>query len=155
MILTGKSSLEPPWPCTDVIPLKGGPTPLSMGDPGHLVEDHPDRLTIKRLPKLLLLLQSLLVQLGEPSNKGLARRRPRNLPRRPPNLRLDLLSLRGPSGNVSVLGLSTPFSLLILFSVADTRYVPTPPTTEPQLLVPPRGSPGLFGPRSPRDSLQQ
>ncbi|KAF9647115.1 hypothetical protein BDM02DRAFT_3251176 [Thelephora ganbajun] len=37
----------------------------------------------------------------------------------------------------------------------DTRYVPTPPTTEPQLLVPPRGSPGLFGPRSPRDSLQQ
>lgn len=37
----------------------------------------------------------------------------------------------------------------------DTRYVPTPPTTEPQLLVPPRGSPGLFGPRSPRDSLHQ
>ncbi|KAF9781346.1 hypothetical protein BJ322DRAFT_1010856, partial [Thelephora terrestris] len=37
----------------------------------------------------------------------------------------------------------------------DHRYVPTPPTTEPQLLVPPRGSPGLFGPRSPRDSVHQ
>jgi hypothetical protein len=29
---------------------------------------------------------------------------------------------------------------------------PTPPSHEPTLIVPDRGSPGLFGPRSPRDS---
>ncbi|KAF8840661.1 hypothetical protein BDN67DRAFT_1069121 [Paxillus ammoniavirescens] len=31
---------------------------------------------------------------------------------------------------------------------------PTPPSVEPTLLVPDRGSPGLFGPRSPRDSYR-
>ena len=42
---------------------------------------------------------------------------------------------------------------LTLISVADTRHVPTPPATDSERLVPPRGSPRLFGPRSPRDSL--
>ncbi|KAF7978738.1 hypothetical protein HWV62_44744 [Athelia sp. TMB] len=35
----------------------------------------------------------------------------------------------------------------------DPAMVPTPTSVEPTLLVPDRGSPGLFGPRSPRDSL--
>lgn len=42
---------------------------------------------------------------------------------------------------------SRPF----LFS-ADPHLVPTPPSVEPTLIVPERGSPGLFGPRSPRSS---
>ncbi|KAL6309465.1 hypothetical protein BKA93DRAFT_723737 [Sparassis latifolia] len=37
----------------------------------------------------------------------------------------------------------------------DPHFVPTPPTVEPTLLAPPESSPGLFGPRSPRDSLHQ
>ncbi|KZP18734.1 hypothetical protein FIBSPDRAFT_933308 [Athelia psychrophila] len=35
----------------------------------------------------------------------------------------------------------------------DPAMVPTPTSAEPTLLFPDRGSPGLFGPRSPRDSL--
>lgn len=35
----------------------------------------------------------------------------------------------------------------------EPGFVPTPPTIEPQLLVPDQGSPGLFGPRSPRGSI--
>ncbi|KAK0194394.1 hypothetical protein F5146DRAFT_926182 [Armillaria mellea] len=35
----------------------------------------------------------------------------------------------------------------------DSQFVPTPPSIEPQLLVPDQGSPGLFGPRSPRGSI--
>ncbi|KAG9313810.1 hypothetical protein JVU11DRAFT_6171 [Chiua virens] len=35
----------------------------------------------------------------------------------------------------------------------NPALAPTPPSVEPTLLVPDRGSPGLFGPRSPRDSL--
>ncbi|KAF4603193.1 hypothetical protein EYR38_003603 [Pleurotus pulmonarius] len=34
----------------------------------------------------------------------------------------------------------------------DPHLVPTPPSVEPTLIVPERGSPGLFGPRSPRSS---
>lgn len=37
----------------------------------------------------------------------------------------------------------------------DNRFVPTPATTEAQLLVPPRGPPGLFGPRTPRGSVHE
>jgi hypothetical protein len=36
---------------------------------------------------------------------------------------------------------------------ADPALVPTPPSIEPTLLVPPQGSPGLFGPRSQRSSF--
>ncbi|KAH7904706.1 hypothetical protein BJ138DRAFT_1018746 [Hygrophoropsis aurantiaca] len=36
----------------------------------------------------------------------------------------------------------------------DPASAPTPPSIEPTLLVPDRGSPGLFGPRSPRDSYR-
>lgn len=35
----------------------------------------------------------------------------------------------------------------------EPHLVPTPPSIEPQLLVPDQGSPGLFGPRSPRGSI--
>ncbi|KAF8639219.1 hypothetical protein AX17_001704 [Amanita inopinata Kibby_2008] len=35
----------------------------------------------------------------------------------------------------------------------DPNLAPTPPSIEPTLLVPNRGSPGLFGPRSPRSSV--
>ncbi|KAH9947808.1 hypothetical protein B0H21DRAFT_778320 [Amylocystis lapponica] len=35
----------------------------------------------------------------------------------------------------------------------DPNFVPTPPTVEPTLLAPDHGSPGLFGPRSPRDTI--
>ena len=79
--------------------------------PGHLAEDHPDHPTINRLLMLLPLLPNLPVLRGEPSNKGLARKKPRSLPHRPPSPQLDLLSLRGPSGNVSIRDLSTLFSL--------------------------------------------
>ncbi|KAJ7604821.1 hypothetical protein DFH06DRAFT_1253735 [Mycena polygramma] len=37
----------------------------------------------------------------------------------------------------------------------DPNMVPTPPSHEPILLVPDSGSPGLFGPRSPRDYFSQ
>ncbi|KIK92903.1 hypothetical protein PAXRUDRAFT_146272 [Paxillus rubicundulus Ve08.2h10] len=36
----------------------------------------------------------------------------------------------------------------------NPALAPTPPSVEPTLLVPDRGSPGLFGPRSPRDSYR-
>ncbi|KAG6380162.1 hypothetical protein JVT61DRAFT_8251 [Boletus reticuloceps] len=36
----------------------------------------------------------------------------------------------------------------------NPALAPTPPSVEPTLLVPDRGSPGLFGPRSPRDSFR-
>ncbi|KAF8139624.1 hypothetical protein EV363DRAFT_303962 [Boletus edulis] len=36
----------------------------------------------------------------------------------------------------------------------NPALAPTPPSIEPTLLVPDRGSPGLFGPRSPRDSYR-
>ena len=45
------------------------------------------------------------------------------------------------------------FFSLTLLSSDDIGYVPTPPTTDPEQLVPPQGSPEWFGPRSPRDSL--
>ncbi|KAF8876849.1 hypothetical protein BD779DRAFT_131950 [Infundibulicybe gibba] len=35
----------------------------------------------------------------------------------------------------------------------DPNFAPSPPIAEPTLLVPERGSPGLFGPRSPRSSF--
>ena len=41
---------------------------------------------------------------------------------------------------------------MIKHVVANPALAPTPPSVEPALLVPARGSPGLFGPRSPRDS---
>lgn len=37
----------------------------------------------------------------------------------------------------------------------DSAFQPTPPAVEPTLLAPPQSSPGLFGPRSPRDSLHR
>ncbi|KIJ65766.1 hypothetical protein HYDPIDRAFT_38965, partial [Hydnomerulius pinastri MD-312] len=36
----------------------------------------------------------------------------------------------------------------------NPAFAPTPPSVEPPLLVPDGGSPGLFGPRSPRDSYR-
>ena len=63
------------------------------------------------------------------------------------------MALRGPRGNVSPVirhAVVSPTDL----STADTSYVPTSPTTEPQLLVPPRWSPGLFGPGGPRSSQE-
>lgn len=153
-IQTGTSPLEPFRSFSNINPPKGGPILLITVGPGRLVEGHPDLLKINRLLKLLRLLPSLLVQLGELSNNDPARKRPRSLLHLPMSPKPDPLFLRGPSGNVSVCDLSRLPFFSTLLSVADTRYVPTPPTTEPQLLVPPRVSPGLFGPRSPRDSLQ-
>jgi hypothetical protein len=43
-------------------------------------------------------------------------------------------------------------SPIIKSVVADPTLAPSPPSVEPTLLVLDRGSPGLFGPRSPRDS---
>jgi len=37
----------------------------------------------------------------------------------------------------------------------DPNMAPTPPSVELTLLVPDRGSPGLFGPRTPRDSYRE
>ena len=109
MTLTGMSFLGPPWTRSDVIHPKGNPILLIMV-PGHPAEDHLDHLRIKRLLKLLLLLPSLPDQLGELSNSDLARKKPRSLPHLPLSPNLDPLSLRGPSGNVSICTLSTSLS---------------------------------------------
>lgn len=154
-ILTGMYSFWPYRLCFDVIRFVGNPIPLTTAAPGHLAEGHPDHPRTNHRLKLLLPLLSPLVRLGGQSNNDPARRRPRSLPHSHLLLTPDPLSLRGPSGNVSTCDLVVFLPSLTRHSLADTRYVPTPPTTEPQLLAPPRVSPGLFGPRSPRDSLQQ
>ena len=60
---------------------------------------------------------------------------------------------RGLRGNVSFAVFRTHFELLMDLA-AHPHLAPTPPSVEPTLLVPDRGSPGLFGPRSPRDSYR-
>ncbi|KAG2136050.1 hypothetical protein DEU56DRAFT_367159 [Suillus clintonianus] len=37
----------------------------------------------------------------------------------------------------------------------NPAMAPTPPSIEPNLIVPDQGSPGLFGPRSPRSSYHR
>lgn len=77
------------------------------------------------------------------------------IPRIPLNPNQDLLTFRGPSGNVSICALFTSFPLLTLLPTVDTRYAPYAPTPTPesQMFVLPQGSPGLFGPRSPCNAL--
>jgi len=134
-----------------------------LGEPSNRDLAREERGSLTRLPlnlnpenhldhlRICLALPRLLGRFGDPSDSNLAREKPRSLPL---NLNLDPLPLLGPGGSVSLCDL---FALVPFVDppVADTRYVPTPPTPEPQLFIPPRGSPGLFGPRSPRDSFHE
>ena len=67
---------------------------------------------------------------------------------------LGIKSSLGQLGNVSIINALILLNSNNVFSPlsADPQLAPTPPSVEPTLLVPNRGSPGLFGPRTPRSS---
>ena len=60
----------------------------------------------------------------------------------------------GPHGNVRSFHNPLELQYSNVPYAANPALAPTPPSVEPHLLVPDRGSPGLFGPRSPRDSFR-
>jgi hypothetical protein len=121
------------------------------------------RVRLAGLPWIPVLLPHRLIfpkrsRAGEQSHsvrrcRARRRKRTRGRPSRRGRLLLLILAVkcsRGRLGNVRLLYSCTWPSLT--WPAADPNLAPTPPSHEPTLLVPDSTSPGLFGPRSPRDS---